>query len=211
MSISQGMTSFKFWVDIAMPTAAQLPSYLGATDYQNPCDNQTTAFAHAFGSEFWTWLEQNPGHAATFNGFMGSRREGRPSWFDTYPVEKELKGFGEGVGKGGKDAVALVDIGGNQGHDLVNLKAKYPDLRGRFVLQDLPDVVAKARLRIRVSRPWDMISSILSLSRVCPAPFFPLPFPLCFTHHITSYQIIVRTRRRTEREKDYRQPHHSHL
>ena len=38
----------------------------------------------------------------------------------------------------------LVDIGGNQGHDLIKLKAKYPDLQGRFVVQDLPAVVAKA-------------------------------------------------------------------
>lgn len=138
MTIPQGITSFKFMVDMAMPTAAKLPEYLRTNGYQNPRDNKTTAFAHAFGSEFWTWLKGNQEHAAIFNGFMASRREGRPSWFDTYPVEQELSSPERDV------AVTLVDIGGNQGHDLVNLKAKFPNLQGGLVLQDLPDVVAKA-------------------------------------------------------------------
>ncbi len=137
MTLPQGSTTFKVWVDMAMPTAAKLPDYLRTNGYQNPRDNNNTAFAHAFGSEFWTWLKQNPEHAATFSGFMASRREGKSSWFNIYPVEQEL------VGPEVEDAVLLVDIGGNQGHDLVNLKAKHPDLQGRLVLQDLPDVVAK--------------------------------------------------------------------
>ena len=137
MTVPQGTTSFRFWFDMAMPTAAQLPSYLRTTSYSNPRDNETTAFAHAFGLEFWAWLAQHPEHAAVFNGFMASRRQGRPSWFDIYPVTDELSGESE-------DDVLLVDIGGNQGHDLINLKAKHPNLRGRLVLQDLSDVVAKA-------------------------------------------------------------------
>lgn len=72
---------------------------------------------------------------------MAWRREGRPSWFDIYPVERELQGS---AGTEGENVVTLVDIGGNQGHDLVNLKAKFPKLQGTLVLQDLPDVVAKA-------------------------------------------------------------------
>ena len=141
MTLPQSSTGFKVWVDMAMPTAAKLPDYLRTNSYQNPHDNNNTAFAHAFGSEFWTWLKQNPAHAATFSGFMASRRKGKSSWFDVYPVEQELAGS-EGEGE---DAVVLVDIGGNQGHDLVNLKVKHPNLQGRLVLQDLPDVVAKAK------------------------------------------------------------------
>ncbi|CAD6592881.1 MAG: hypothetical protein ASARMPRED_006771 [Alectoria sarmentosa] len=139
MTVPQGITSFQFWVDMAMPAAAQLPDYLRANSYRNPHDNKTTAFARAFGSEFWTWLKQNPRYSTTFNGFMASRREGRPSWFDIYPVEQELSGPEK------EKTVTLVEIGGNQGHDLVNLKAKHPNLQGRMVLQDLPDVVAKVK------------------------------------------------------------------
>lgn len=143
MTLPQGITSFKVWVDMAMPSAASLPNYLRTNDYQNPDNNKTTAFAHAFGSEFWTWLKQNSEHAATFNGYMASRREGKPSWFDIYPVEKELLSLER------DDAVTLVDIGGNQGHDLVKLKAKCPNLQGALVLQDRPDVVAEVKFNDR--------------------------------------------------------------
>ena len=138
MTTPLGSAGFRFWTDMSMPTAAKLPDSLRGNSYSNPRDNKTTAFAQAFGAEFWTWLKQNPEHAKEFNGFMASRRQGRPGWFDIYPVEQELSMTVE------DGAVVLVDVGGNQGHDLVNLKKKYPNLRGNFILQDLPEVVAKA-------------------------------------------------------------------
>ena len=38
-------------------------------------------------------------------------------------------------------AVFLVDVGGNNGHDLQQLKEKYPNLPGRLILQDTPEVI----------------------------------------------------------------------
>ena len=172
MTVPQGITSFKFWVDMAMPTAAKLPDYLRSKSYQNPHNNKSTAFAHAFGSEFWTWLKQNPEHAATFNAFMASRREGRPGWFDIYPVEQELPGPVR------DDAVKLVDIGGNQGHDLVKLKAKFPNLQGGLVLQDLPDVVVKASFSDRsISAMGHNFFDPQPIKRAC-ACLFP-QCPIC--------------------------------
>lgn len=37
----------------------------------------------------------------------------------------------------------LVDVGGGYGHQCVQLREKYPNLRGRLVLQDLPETVNK--------------------------------------------------------------------
>lgn len=39
------------------------------------------------------------------------------------------------------DTVFLVDIGGNQGHDLSQFRQKYKHLPGRVILQDLPQVL----------------------------------------------------------------------
>ncbi|KAJ5197301.1 hypothetical protein N7449_007780 [Penicillium cf. viridicatum] len=39
----------------------------------------------------------------------------------------------------------LVDIGGGLGHDLAGLKRKFPNLPGRLVLEDLPDVIEHAK------------------------------------------------------------------
>ena len=42
--------------------------------------------------------------------------------------------------------VLLVDVGGGVGQDLLKFHAKHPDLRGRLILQDLPDVVNNAKV-----------------------------------------------------------------
>lgn len=108
--------------------------------YQNPSQSTNSAFASATGSEFWDHLKQTPEHAEIFNNFMATRRQGKPNWYDIYPIEQELSS-----GKiDGEDNILLVDVGGNRGHDLVNLKAKCPRLAGKMILQDLPSVVAHA-------------------------------------------------------------------
>jgi hypothetical protein len=38
-------------------------------------------------------------------------------------------------------AYLLVDIGGNRGTDILECRQTYPDLLGRFVLQDLPETI----------------------------------------------------------------------
>lgn len=121
-----------------MPTATKLPEYFRQNGYSNPWDSYRSPFSFAFGQEFWSWLKQNPEQSAVFNGFMASRRQGRPSWFDIYPVERELIPSEFNLGD---DDVLLIDVGGNQGHDLLNLRAKHTNLPGKFILQDLPTVV----------------------------------------------------------------------
>ena len=159
LTVPQGSSSFSTWlqttisfpldaltdpvkirIDLCMPTAAKLPEYLKTHDYQNPQESTSSPFAYAFGSEFWSYLEQNPVHSAIFGKFMATRRLGRPSWFDIYPVDQELPTTTTEDLQ--QDEVLLIDIGGNRGHDLVNLKARYPHLPGKLILQDLPDIVA---------------------------------------------------------------------
>ncbi|KAJ6186900.1 hypothetical protein N7519_001808 [Penicillium mononematosum] len=60
------------------------------------------------------------------------------------------------------DRVQLVDIGGGLGHDLAGLKRKFPNIPGRLVLEDLPDVIEHAKESIE-----DGIEvSLLALARV---------------------------------------------
>ena len=70
---------------------------------------------------------------------MAGYHQGRPSWMDPgfYPVKERLLG-GMTANKG---EIAIVDVGGGMGHDLVELKKKHPELVGRFILQDLPQVI----------------------------------------------------------------------
>lgn len=122
-----------------MPTAAKMPEYLKAQAYRNPQDNNNSIFAHALGKEFWTYLSTQPEVSANFNNFMQSRRKGRPSWFDPYPVKENLL---SGFDLSSPDAVLLVDVGGNKGHDLLSFQEEIPGYTGRLILQDQPKVIA---------------------------------------------------------------------
>lgn len=121
-----------------MPTAAKMPEYFRKHQYHDPQDNNDSAFAYAFGSEFWDYLSKHPSSSTDFNSFMQSRREGRPSWFAPYPVEKSLL---SGLDPS-SDAVLLIDIGGGRGHDLAKFKTAYPNHGGRLILQDQSDVIS---------------------------------------------------------------------
>ena len=65
---------------------------------------------------------------------MGISRMGRgEEWFECYPVEQRLRADG--------DKPLLVDIGGGLGHDLIALKAKFSNIPGKLIVQDLPIVI----------------------------------------------------------------------
>lgn len=91
----------------------------------------------AVGKSQFEWLAENKLNQDLFNSYMSCRREGRPNWFSIYPIEQLIRGA-----VASPDAVFLVDIGGNQGHDLAKFHAQYPSPPGRLVLQDLPNIIA---------------------------------------------------------------------
>lgn len=68
---------------------------------------------------------------------MSGYRQGKRSWCDEnfYPVTERI---GQDLKS---ESCLLVDVGGGLGHDLLELKAKYPEISGRLVLQDRPDVL----------------------------------------------------------------------
>lgn len=91
----------------------------------------------AVGVSQFEWLAKNKRHQALFNSYMSSRREGKPNWFDVYPLERLVDGAVSHPG-----AVFLVDVGGNQGHDLGKFVSEYGPRPGRLILQDLPKIVS---------------------------------------------------------------------
>lgn len=86
-------------------------------------------------------IQKYPECLKAFNAFMAAQREGRLNFADFFPANKQL-GDGFDASEG---AVVLVDVGGGQGHEIVGLKKKFPDLPGRTILQDRPDVVKDAQ------------------------------------------------------------------
>ncbi|RAK75872.1 S-adenosyl-L-methionine-dependent methyltransferase [Aspergillus fijiensis CBS 313.89] len=128
-----------------------LPAFLAQTRYANPTSPTETAFqlGHRTSLNFFEHVQREPDTARRFNNHMGVYAQGRPRWMDPgfYPVRHQLV---EGaVPAIGDEGVLLVDVGGSFGHDLLDFRRKWPDVPGRLVLQDLPEVVASVPGEVR--------------------------------------------------------------
>ncbi|RAH68369.1 o-methyltransferase [Aspergillus aculeatinus CBS 121060] len=121
-----------------------LPAHLKATNYMLPNDGTKCAFQRGFDTNlhFFDFLKQHPQHASEFNNHMSVYHQGRPSWMDLgfYPVQTLVQ-----EATVTPDDVLLVDVAGGIGHDLSEFHRKWPDLPGRLIVQELPEVVSQAR------------------------------------------------------------------
>ncbi|KAJ5646966.1 S-adenosyl-L-methionine-dependent methyltransferase [Penicillium lividum] len=94
-----------------------------------------TLFKYAHGTDvIFGLLEKNPEQKKAFDDYMAARRvDDMPQWFEIYPIAAKLGSLPD------DPSVALmVDVGGGPGQELIRFRERYPDLPGRFVLQDLP-------------------------------------------------------------------------
>jgi len=103
---------------------------------------------------------------------MSAQREGRAYWLDLYPLEEKL------LGKACDDMneVLFVDMGGALGSEIRELQRGYPALKGRMILQDLPQTIEHVsegpRLEAMVHdlfTPQPIKGSICLNPQPCPA------------------------------------------
>ena len=135
---------FKQMYDFLGRGVYTMPHFLESTKYRNPTDYNNSAFqyGHHTSLGFWEYLKEDPERMKVFSSGMqslttigGASRSAGP-----YPFDKELEM--EEV----KDSdVVIVDVGGGRGQALQAIKAAFPGLKGRMVLQDVGDVVEDAR------------------------------------------------------------------
>ncbi|MCJ1391327.1 hypothetical protein MMC18_004190 [Xylographa bjoerkii] len=129
--------------NVAGPSFHGLPAYLKATAYKQPHDISDGPFQYAHDTKlpFFLWLGEHPQYLENFNNYMAGYRAGKVSWTQEgfYPVTELL---GASL-KTDDDAVLLVDVGGGMGHDLEDFKARFPNLKGRLLLQERPEVISQ--------------------------------------------------------------------
>jgi hypothetical protein len=116
---------------------AQLPEYFEKHGYKSPDDAFAGPFQFAFNTKqhMFEWFADHPKYADAFNASMKNSRSIDPTkWFERFPVEEKLATNPTGV--------ALVDVAGGRGYDIIPLQAAHPELRGRLILQDLPEVIS---------------------------------------------------------------------
>ena len=132
-----------------IPAMFRLPEYLAKGDYINPTDPLNGPFQYATGASenwfAWAMMQQN-GVFENFNNHMSAYNEGNCGFMDPefYPIEEQL--FKDiPATADSAESVTLVDVGGGIGHDIARLLSRFPEAPGRFILQDLPNVIKQAR------------------------------------------------------------------
>jgi hypothetical protein len=122
--------------DSIVPTMAKIVEHLHATGFQNPEDK--SPFEYAFSKDLWSWVGSDTQRQTDMMDYMAGRRKGGIRWVDVFQPELLLP-----TARTGEEDVLLVDVGGNQGHDLKMFQEHRGRLPGRLILQDLPQAVKK--------------------------------------------------------------------
>jgi hypothetical protein len=149
-----------------LPGIAKLPEYLASISYRNPgadpSDKSLFQFTNNTDLKFFQWMQVNPKQLAAFNASMAKsvateRASTVKGFADIYPFQSVLGG-------GPQDEVVLVDVGGGHGQALEDIRKHLPGVKGKMVLEDLPETVKDAI-------PLDNVE-------VVPYDFFIAPQPV---------------------------------
>lgn len=104
-----------------------MPRTLEEHQYKAPTKDTGTPYKWAHGEELWTWLGSHPDRALNM---VAGMRSHTPS--DAYPWGIELGKLNPQT-----EDVAIVDVAGGKGHTMNEIRKTYPDIKGRFIVQDL--------------------------------------------------------------------------
>ena len=100
---------------------------------------EKSPFQYGHEMPIWELFEKVPAQRKYFDDYMAVRRVGLVTWHESFPMAAHL---GPGA-KTDPDAVLLVDVGGNWGHEIRSFHTAHPDVPGRLILQDLPIILDK--------------------------------------------------------------------
>ncbi|KAE8154536.1 S-adenosyl-L-methionine-dependent methyltransferase [Aspergillus avenaceus] len=123
-------------------------AFLGLNGALSKRDDNITAFglAHNTPGGPYDWFETDPVLKHAFETYMKEEYKTLPGWLDAVDFPE---GFAQDMTS---DTPVFVDVGGGIGQQCGYLFDKYPDLKGRIILQDLPSVIPDAITSPRVER-----------------------------------------------------------
>lgn len=134
-------TGVKFFYDQGYPILNHAPAYFKSNGYKLPrsMTDGPFQFAHKTDEDCYTYWSKQAGVMENFNVFMQGLfgTPMRLGWADWFPVKEVcLDGFDPSKGE-----YCFVDVGGGKGHEGELVLKKYPETKGKFVVEDLPFVI----------------------------------------------------------------------
>lgn len=150
--------------------ALNLPEHLANTSYKEPEDSGHTAYIdtplNPEKLSFFARCRWQPEHQESFAGCMSNITNHKQNWTDYFDTRAILRD--EQVSALIKTATPIfVDVGGSTGLDVTRFLEKHPDVpEGSIVLQDVPDVVAMAKVDSKINKmPHDFFKAQPILGR----------------------------------------------
>ena len=118
-----------YFYEMLTRLCAHLPSFLAATDYQNPSNFHDGVWNHMTGQDCIDYLRTHPGLDLHLSNKLSLLADSREDWLEVFPPQSLLS-------RSNSQSVLLVDVGGNTGNDIANFQSRHPQAPGRLVLQD---------------------------------------------------------------------------
>lgn len=115
------------------------PKFLRDSRYTNPTDPAFLPWHLGHNTELspFPWMQENPKYMEFFLPWMATQRDGLPIFLDVLDFRKEfLK-----TTSLDDNTPVFVDVGGALGHQCIAIRERYPDLKGRIILQDQDFIV----------------------------------------------------------------------
>ena len=140
---SSNRDMFKQMYDFAGKGVYALPEFLASTGYKHAGDYSDGSFqlGHSTSLGIWEFLKEDPERLKVFNSGMQSLATiGNNKSAGSYPFDRQL-----GETPCSPEEVLIVDIGGGRGQALEAIKENFPELKGRMILEDLPNVIEEAK------------------------------------------------------------------
>ncbi|KAF4988022.1 hypothetical protein FGRMN_10016 [Fusarium graminum] len=126
------------YFDTCYPVWTAFPDFLKEHKYQNVESVVDTALQKAWNTDLplFDWYQTKPEKLGQFNRYMSIHHAGMAQWHEVYPVEEKMKDLDP-------EQVFFVDIGGGIGTQSVALREKFPDLKNKIIVEDIPDTIAQ--------------------------------------------------------------------
>ncbi|GES65192.1 O-methyltransferase, family 2 [Aspergillus terreus] len=130
---------FKLIVDEYLPAGVKFHNFFRSEGLQDPVEakNCPYTFAHCTGGkDMWDYIAQYPDRFRVFNNALYAQSTSATWPVTLYPFNKVLSSLPTS-----ENAPLVVDVGGGKGQALRVIRKLSGDVKGRFILQDRPEVL----------------------------------------------------------------------